>query len=333
MRKVKVALIGMNMYSHSSPIYNLLSKLEAYYEIAGYVLPEGEREAYPHKLRYLEGLPELTMEKVLTDESIEAVLIETDEIHLTKYALLAAKHNKHIHMEKPGGVSLSDFRELIATMKQTGKVFHVGYMYRYNPVIRQAIEQARAGGLGQIISVEVQMNCPHDPAARQWLERFPGGMMFFLGCHLVDLVLQIQGQPKRITPYNCSTGADGVTAKDFGMAVLEYENGVSFVKTNACEPGGFVRRQLVITGTEKTLELKPLEVMEGQLHHTNMTCYAQYEDWHDKGIFTEGTPFGRYTDMMISFAKYVAGEKENPYTPDYELCLFETILKCCGGEA
>lgn len=40
--------------------------------------------------------------------------------------------------------------------------------------------------------------------------------------------------------------------------------------------------------------------------------------------------FGRYDDMMTSFAAMVRGEKENPYTYDYELALYRTILKCCG---
>ena len=61
-----------------------------------------------------------------------------------------------------------------------------------------------------------------------------------------------------------------------------------------------------------------------------MTCYDQYEDWHDKGVYTEGAAFDRYTEMLLSFARYVAGEMENPYTPDYELELFRTILTCCG---
>ena len=43
--------------------------------------------------------------------------METDEIYCTKYALLAAKAGKHIHMEKPGGLELADFEELIATVK------------------------------------------------------------------------------------------------------------------------------------------------------------------------------------------------------------------------
>jgi len=34
--------------------------------------------------------------------------------------------------------------------------------------------------------------------------------------------------------------------------------------------------------------------------------------------------------MMAAFAAYVRGETENPYTLDYELELYKTILKACG---
>jgi hypothetical protein len=44
----------------------------------------------------------------------------------------------------------------------------------------------------------------------------------------------------------------------------------------------------------------------------------------------DSIPFQRYEDMLLSFADMVRGEKENPYTLDYELELFKTILKCCG---
>jgi Pyruvate/2-oxoacid:ferredoxin oxidoreductase gamma subunit len=37
-----------------------------------------------------DGYPELSLEQILNDESIEAVAVETDEIHLLKYAQMAA---------------------------------------------------------------------------------------------------------------------------------------------------------------------------------------------------------------------------------------------------
>ena len=330
MKKIKIAQIGLNKYSHSTEILGSILKQSDLFEFVGYVLPENERERINFKLGSLSGLKELTLDEVLNNPEIEAVSIETDEIYLTKYALLAAKAGKHIHMEKPGGVSLEDFEELIATVKSSGKVFHTGYMYRYNPYVIDLMQKIKDGALGEIISVEAQMSCLHIAKTRQWLEELPGGMMFYLGCHLVDLILQIQGAPERIIPLNKCSGVDGVTSTDFGMVVFEYKNGVSFAKTSAVELGGFARRQFVVSGTKGTVELKPFElsVADGLLYTGKNECFSK--EWGATGESFKSNPFDRYDTMIASFADYVLGKKENPYTPDYELELFKTVLKACG---
>ena len=83
------------------------------------------------------------------------------------------------------------------------------------------MEKIKNGELGEIISVEAQMNCTHPATTRQWLENLPGGMMFYLGCHLIDLILRIQGKPKKIMPLNKCSGLEGVTAKDFPHLPVE----------------------------------------------------------------------------------------------------------------
>ncbi len=332
MRKIRIAQIGLNTLSHATSIFASLKKFPDVFEIVGYALPENEREKFPKSLGVLEGYPELTLDEILNDDSIEAVTIETDEIHLTKYTILAAEHGKHIHMEKPGGTDLASFEKMIEAVKKNNKTFHTGYMYRYNPYISQLIEDVKNGELGDIISVEAQMNCLHTPQNRQWLECFPGGMMFFLGCHLVDLILTLQGEPEKIIPLNKCTGVSGVTSTDFGMAVFEYKNGVSFAKTTSVEKGGFLRRQLVVTGSKKTVEIKPMEknVQGGQV--TGMTVSPEIDDWRTQGTYTECPVHDRYDPMMLSFAAMVRGEKTNPYTPDYELMLFKYVLKACGKD-
>ena len=153
--------------------------------------------------------------------------------------------------------------------------------------------------------------------------------MFFLGCHLIDLILQLQGEPKQIIPLNACSGFGGVTAADIGMAVLVYENGVSFAKTSAVEVGGFRRRQLVVAGENKTVELKPFEYYEGPLLYTDRTTYTVH-DWNTDGTHDRTDGCGRYDAMMQAFAAMVRGERENPCTPDYELMLYRTVLRCCG---
>ncbi len=331
MQKIRIAQIGTSKNSHGNDIFNCLKRNSDIFEIAGYAMPENEREKFPERMADFEKYKELSIEEILNNPEIEAVTIETEEIYLTKYAQMAAEHKKHIHMEKPGGLSLADFEKLIATVKNNKTVFHTGYMYRYNPYIMELKEQINSGELGDIISVEAQMNCIHTNEVREWLGNFPGGMMFFLGCHLIDLILSIQGKPKKIIPLNKCSGIDGVEAEDFGMVIFEYENGISFAKTSAVELGGFERRQFVVSGTKKTVELKPLEwyVEPGML--VTERYIRNNRDWNCSTEKETSAKTNRYDTMMRSFAETAMGKKENPWDYDYELELYKIVLQCCGG--
>ena len=327
MRRIRIAQIGINRFSHGPDIFETLRALPDVFAIAGYALVEDERETCADKLHVFDGFPELTVEEILADPTIEAVAVETDEIHLIKYAKIAADAGKHIHMEKPGSPDGAAFDALIDAVEARGRVFHLGYMYRYNPYIADAVARAASGELGDIFAVEAQMSRLDGETVRRWLGTFPGGMMFYLGCHLVDIVLRIQGMPQRILPLSRPI-ADGY-GDDYGMAVLEYPHGVSFVKTAGTEIGGGSRRQLVITGTDGSIEIRPLEMRipgNGYLFQSQ-----KCETMSGKPV-QESTsePFDRYIPMMRAFAGMVCGELENPYTPEYERTLFHTLLACCG---
>ncbi|MDO5479381.1 MAG: Gfo/Idh/MocA family oxidoreductase [Clostridia bacterium] len=329
MRKVKIAQIGTSRYSHGNVIFGSLKKNSDVFEIAGYVMPENEREKWPGNMEAFKAHKELTIEEVLNDPEIEAVTIETEEKYLTKYALLAAKAGKHIHMEKPGGCDVAEFCKMIEAVKEGKKVFHTGYMYRYNPYIMRLMERIKAGELGEIISVEAQMSGYHPKVQREWLSEYNGGILFFLGCHLIDLIYGIMGKPDEIIPLSRKTGTDGLTTTDFGMAAFTYKKGVSFAKTTDVEMGGFARRQLVVTGTKGTVEIRPLE--NHKEYPTTTSSYREVFDtaWLSDVEFVTTEKFDRYDAMMKSFAQMVRGEKENPWSYDYELELYKIIMEAC----
>ncbi len=335
MRKIRIAQIGVNRHSHAPEIFETLTLHPELFDIVGYALVEDERETCAKKLKYFEGYPELTLEEILNDPTIEAVAVETDEIHLNKYAQMAADAGKHIHMEKPGSQCLEDFERLIGTMRQTGKVFHIGYMYRYHPLIADAIRRANAGEFGHIYSVEAHMSRNDKKGTREWFGSFTGGMMFYLGCHLVDLVMQLQGEPQEVIPLNTSTGIDGVNTEDLGFAVFRYPHAVSVIRMGGAEIAGFERRQLVICGSKRTVEIRPLEAKVKNATQS----YMLYSEKNESSLNTEGhlvrehsrsEVFQRYEEMLSAFAAMVRGELENPYSLDYELSLFRLILRCCG---
>lgn len=182
-----------------------------------------------------------------------------------------------------------------------------------------AIPLLKAAGAVPIIAV--------NPVAvkREWLGALRGGNMFFLGCHMVDLVYRIMGKPDKITLFNSSTENDG--AEDFAIAVFGYNGIPSFIKANASEKASFERRQLVICGTEATAELKPLETIKDANGNqtTTLTVYTS-----EKVTTKESELYNRYDTMMLDFAEAVALGKPNNYSLDYELGLYRLLAKCCG---
>lgn len=343
MKKIKIAQIGAG-HDHASAALETLKRQNDLYELIGYcVVPEdtgnlpmfsyeGQKSAY-------DGIPKLTLEEILNNSELDAVCIETEDRALTKYAFPAAQRGLHIQMDKPGGIDGDEFDRLIDLVKEKNLVFHTGYMYRYNPAILELREKIASGQLGEILSVEAQMNCAHGIEKRNWLGHYPGGMLYFLGCHMVDLVHLIMGEPEEVLPLSCSSHLGGTTADDFGMAVFKYKNGLSFAKSTAIEQGGFERRQLVVVGTKGTVEICPLEwyAEDSKLLSPQTTgvreFYAEgFNNWSIAGDRHTSPVHGRYDAMYRAFASYVNREAENPYSYEYERAQHRLLLQACGAK-
>lgn len=338
MKPIKVAQMGIG-HSHGTAILASLLRQPDLFEVMGYCVCEGEDfPAWQKDNSIYTRIPKLTEEEILQDPELDAVIVECAEDLLTKYARMAIEAGLPVHMDKAGSVDHEEFKELFRAASEKQVTLHLGYMYRYNPAVLYALEQVRQGKLGRIYSVEAHMDCLYAQQRRQWLKCFPGGMLYYLGCHLIDLVLLFQGIPEEIIPLSTCTGFDGVTSEDCGMAAFRYPNGVSFVKTSAAEPGGFLRRQLVICGEKGTLEIAPLEkYVEGSRFLISGVKeqdkeIAMEKGWGHEGKYWETEPCDRYDAMMAAFAAMVRGEKTNPYSYEYEVLLHEVLLKATGYE-
>lgn len=329
MKKLKVIQIGVG-HDHADPTMDTLLQNPDVFEVAGYVVvPEDWRNVNYKGVHRFDSV-----EEALSLPDLDAALIESDEHVLTKYAIMAAKRGLHVHMDKPGGGDTAEFAELIKTVKKNGVAFNTGYMYRFNPAVKEIKRLIESGELGEIYSVETHMNVGYDETKRRWVEKFgKGGMLYFLGCHLIDLVYSILGEPESIIPLTTGVYGDRDEVKDFGMVVYKYKNGVSFAKTSCCEQGGANRRQLVVCGTKGTCELKPIELpSDGNGITCDLRTVIQKDNykWWDAGKTVTYGPFHRYRDMLLHFAACARGEKVNEFTPDYELKLHDFIMRSCA---
>lgn len=338
MRRIRVVQYGTWMYTHAAHTMSALRMLPDEYEIVGVCEPHPERRALAQSNPAYAGLRWMTEEEILQTPDLDAVIVESKETEQALDALRFARAGFALHVDKPCGGPSAGFDELISVVREKHLPFQVGYMYRYNPAIVQALETVRSGKLGEILSIELQMSqCYHGDMLR-FLGDLPGGMMYYLGCHLVDLLVLLQGEPSEILSLNTATQAEIPGILDYGFAVFRYPHGLSFIKSVACEVSGDIRRQLVISGTKGTLEIKPLEDpldAPGLFSANRVSCRISYPStqfaFDQRSQLTQYPPFGRYDDMMRDFARIVRGEKPNDFSLDHEQRVFHLLTQICGG--
>ena len=327
MKPIKLGHVG-TMHDHSAAKLECVKKFPDLFEVVGCVAESPERAAALAHTPPYEGIP-FTDRQGLLDAGVEAVLVESFECDLVHEAQFWADRGVHLHIDKPAGDDVASLERLLRTAKEKKLAVQMAYMYRYNHAIRDCMKRVEQGELGEIYQVTAVMNTGHSAEKRNWLGNFRGGIQFFLGCHMIDLVYRFQGLPQAIHPFLKSTGFDGVTSTDVSHALFEYPNGISTVEATSAEVNGYGRRQLVVCGSLGTYEIEPLEAPT----HAYFIPAKDAATYADRRREIELPPFDpkcRYDDMMIDFARFVRGEAENPYTPSYELTLQKLLMYCCG---
>ncbi len=327
MRKIRLGHVG-SLHDHSVPKLECVLRFSEIFDVVGWVPETAERAEQLRAVAPYCRVPVMSRERLLA-AGVDAVLVEGFELELAEEAAFWLSHGVHVHVDKPAGGNIESLERALRLAKRNRLVFQMAYMYRYNPGFLDCRELIRQGKLGEIYEVDAIMNTGHPPEKREWLEQLPGGILFFLGCHMLDLVLQIQGMPDRVTPYLRSTGFDGVKSVDHAAVVLEYPKGISLVRATSTEINGYGRRQLVVCGSEGTYEIKPLE-SSTRAYFTARADAKTFADCARERILRVLLPHERYDSMMMDFAAFVRGEKENPYTYGYELALQRLLLYCCG---
>ena len=254
MKRIKVGQIGIG-HNHGEPKLLAVRKFPELFEVVGYA-EENERWVEKRgKNKGYEGLPRLSVAEVI--ERSDAVLIECDVWDLTKYARMCVDAGKHIHMDKPASGTLEEYGELLRIAKEKNLVVQLGYMYRYNPAVLKCFEHLKNGDLGEIYSINAEMSTFHPVHYKKWLTNFGGGIMYILGSHLVDLIVYMLGEPKRVVPFIKRTGLDGVDFEDNNLAVLEYDKALARIFVSSVEVNGFGRRQLVVSGSKCKVTMYP----------------------------------------------------------------------------
>lgn len=319
---IRIGQIGVS-HAHAS-------KLSVYrnnpdYEVVGIVEPDEQLRKAAQERDPYRDLQWMTPEQLLNTPGLQAVLVETRVRDLLDQAAACVAAGKHVHIDKPAGQSLPQFAALLQSAEKQKLLVQMGYMYRYNPGIVLLRQLLRDGCLGDIFEVNTVMSKVVDPADRAELAEFPGGMMFELGCHILDLVVGILGEPNHVTPYIRHSAPVSDNLNDNMLAVLQYPQAVATVRATALEVDGFRRRHLTVCGTAGTFHLQPLD---------NPVAVLSLSAAH--GSFKAGTQdvsfprYVRYVDDAADMARIIRGEKATDFPYAHDLAVQRTLLRACG---
>ncbi len=328
MKKIKIGQIGIG-HNHGEAKMLAVRKFPELFEVIGYA-EENELwiEKRGNKKGY-EALLRLSVEEII--ERSDAVLIESDVWDLTKYAKMCVEAGKHIHMDKPASGTLEEYKYVLDTAKAKDLVVQLGYMYRYNPAVLDCFERIKNGDLGELYSINAEMSTFHPAPYRKWLTNFGGGIMYILGSHLVDLIVYLMGEPKKITSFMKRTGLDGIDFEDNDLAVLEYDKAIARIFVSSVEVNGFGRRQFMVAGSRGTVNICPLERPITMTYSDINIANKTYEDRKQILTFEDNTAGGRYDEMMKDFYAYIQGTKQNPFTYEHDYSVQKVLSEIVGG--
>jgi predicted dehydrogenase len=149
-------------------------------------------------------------EQMLREADIDAVIIGTPTMLHREQSILAARHGKHVLLEKPMAPTVAACRDIIAACEQHGVMLMIGFMKRFDKSMLAATEYVTSGVLGRIHQVSTRWTwCAPRVGSRKtsgepvshggiyldskhlsWREKLPlthGGVYQDHGSHITDL--------------------------------------------------------------------------------------------------------------------------------------------------
>ncbi|MBA3431924.1 MAG: Gfo/Idh/MocA family oxidoreductase, partial [Actinobacteria bacterium] len=165
-----------------------------------------------------------SLEEVLADPAVDALLIATSHRSHRQLVEAAARAGKHVFIEKPLALSVGDARACMAAAETAGIVLQVGFQRRRHPAHREIKRLIDEGAIGDIETLEANHSLPNriSPNAWRWEEeQSPLGSMTSLGIHQIENFHYLAGPITRVGAVSRrgrSVSIDEATAMVFEFA-------------------------------------------------------------------------------------------------------------------
>ncbi|PKR53037.1 inositol 2-dehydrogenase [Thalassospira marina] len=140
----------------------------------------------------LTGAKRATVEEIMADAAIDAVIIATPtDLHADQIEL-AAKAGKAIFCEKPVDLSAERVRACLKVVEETGAKLMVGFNRRFDPSFARVHAEIRAGNVGDVELVQITSRDPGAPPV-DYIKR-SGGLFRDMMIHDFDMARFLLGE-------------------------------------------------------------------------------------------------------------------------------------------
>ncbi len=224
MAKTRVGIIGCGgmARSHATRMSEVLDRVE----IAACV--DIELEKAQAVAAQFEGKPAVSTDYEEILDRVDAALVVLPHHLHRPVAVRCLDAGKHVLVEKPMANSEQECLDMIEAAKRNDRVLMVAYCMRYHPLVLGFKEALDSGDFGEVfqLSIWTEQHTQRDPDS--WMCRadtLGGGQFFSHGCHYVDLMLWMLGQPVRGIHLGSNLCTPWMEKEGTSNVCIEFENG------------------------------------------------------------------------------------------------------------
>lgn len=248
-RKLRLGMIGIGV--GGAEILRAIAAMESIEVAAGAdVVPqtlERFRERFPAARTYL------TAQELCADPNVEAVWISSPNRFHAEHAILAARHGKHIVVEKPMAVTLAEAAAMVEAAEKHGVKLLAGHTRAFIRPLRAMRRIIESGQYGQLRAINIwsYSDWMLRPRTADELDIAQGGgIPFRQGPHQVDTVRILGGGLVRSVRAQTGDWMKERAIPGYYSAFLEFEHGLpATIMHNGY--GYFVGAELVPWGADK----------------------------------------------------------------------------------
>jgi UDP-N-acetyl-2-amino-2-deoxyglucuronate dehydrogenase len=167
--------------------------------------------------------------EMLTNPEIDVVIICTPSGTHAKLAMQAAQAHKHVIVEKPMALTVSDAEAIIACCQANRVKLTVVHPNRFRPAVMALKEWMNHELLGKLshANATVRWNrnqAYYDQAAWRGTRSMDGGVLMNQAIHNLDLMLWLMGPIDEIQAY-AATRLRNIESEDLATAVIRFQSG------------------------------------------------------------------------------------------------------------